>query len=147
MWWVNDAVGKPNIYAHARRIDGPGKTLAWSYKPSRNANRNEQIEQRYDKRENWTELWRLISTMCHELLHAVGLDHSSNPTDLMYHTINGIREPAVGDIAAMRVIYGSGSDSDNGNGDFYDELVSSKVLGRVKDGRYLVVEHSLRKSV
>lgn len=148
-WWTSDAVAKANLFAHARRIDGAGGVLAWHYLPPRNAGRNVQLEGRFDTGDNWTALWKLLSTIIHEVGHGLGLRHSKNPRDIMFATINGTKEPAAGDIAAIRAIYG------RGNGEPFppspppvaDELVSSKVLGKIKDGRYLVVEHSLRKSV
>lgn len=144
-FWENDNDFKPNVYAHARRIDGPGKILAWSRTPPANAGRNVQLEQRYDTSEAWRVLWQLLSTMAHEVGHVLGLDHSKNPLDLMYHTINGTKKPAPGDIAAIRAIYGRGNGDPipDPEPDLGVEVVSVQQLGTLKDGRKLVIEYRL----
>jgi hypothetical protein len=152
-WWKSNADPKPNLFAHARRIDGPGKILAWHELPPPNASRNVQLEGRFDTGEAWQQLWQLLSTMAHEIGHGLGLHHSPNPTDLMYHSINGTREPAAGDIAAIQRLYGKGivipppdDPPDDPPPDDDDvELVSRTLLGVTKDGRDLIVEYKLEK--
>lgn len=150
-WWKSNADPKPNLFAHARRIDGPGKILAWHELPPPEATRNVQLEGRFDTGELWRVLWQLLSTMGHEIGHGLGLHHSSNPADLMYHSINGTKEPAAGDIAAIQQLYGKGTlpppppPPPEKPPDADVELVSRTLLGVTKDGRDLIVEYKLEK--
>jgi len=115
MKWIPNLQTPPNVFAHARRIDGPNGTLAWSMLPPPNAKRSVQLEQRYDF-ENWDTRERtfLRPTMCHEIGHADGLDHDNDPNSIMYYAINGTQEPGPSDIRAIQKLYGkpSGPDPD-----------------------------------
>lgn len=147
-FWQSNSDPKPNFYAHARRIDGPGGVLAWHQLPPNNAGRNVQLEGRFDTGEAWRELWFLIATLCHEYGHGLGLRHSRTTSDIMYHTMNGTREPAAGDIAAIRALYGKGTGGTPGpdpDPDKIVEIVSRQLLGRTEDGRDLFVQHTLEK--
>ena len=146
-FWQDETDRKPNLFAHARRIDGPGKVLAWQQLPPPNASRNVQLEGRYDTSEAWAVSWQLLSTMIHEIGHGLGLVHSNNPGDIMYHTINGTRVPASGDIRAIRNLYGIAAPPEPPPVDPPPtsgvELVSRTLLGVTKDGRDLIVEYKL----
>jgi len=103
-WWEPGDPDKVNIFAHARRIDGSGKILAWSELPPPDASASVQLEQRYDTSEQWPENL-LLPTMAHELGHALGLGHIQQPEALMYPYMNGTQEPAAPDIAAIQALY------------------------------------------
>ncbi|CAF4882008.1 unnamed protein product [Rotaria sp. Silwood1] len=67
--------------AFADNSDGPGRTLAYAYFPT-----NGRI--RFDPAESWTHRYdndgtnfRLVAT--HEIGHALGLDHSTDPSSIM----------------------------------------------------------------
>lgn len=99
----------PDVYAHAQNIDGRNKTLAWSYLPGSSNYLGPALEQRYDTSEDFGG--SRISTflrpvMAHELCHAFGLSHSTNPDDLMYAYMNGTQQLAAGDIAELQLRYG-----------------------------------------
>lgn len=107
-WWHTDIQRKVNIFAHARRIDGSGKILAWSQLVS-SGNANTQLEQRYDNSENWTRNL-LLPTKAHEIGHALGLGHSQDPNALMYPSMNGTQKPGRWDIQAIQAKYGTPTD-------------------------------------
>lgn len=71
-----------NVHAHARRIDGRGGTLAWSYMPSNRgsgSSRNERLEQRYDTGDQWAGNPAFqLEVMTHENGHAIGLHHDNS---------------------------------------------------------------------
>lgn len=93
-----------NIYAHARRIDGGGGTLAWSYLPC-GATPNTRLEQRYDTGEAWTFAF-LRRVILHEIGHAIGFEHSPNPRSIMYAFSNGVDDLHIEDVEGAQERYG-----------------------------------------
>jgi len=94
-----------NVYAHARRIDGGGGTLAWSYL-SCGADEDTQLEQRYDTSESWGyRSFRRVAI--HEIGHALGFDHSPNRSSIMYAYSNAdVNELSAEDIQGAIKRYG-----------------------------------------
>ena len=90
-------------------FDGPGRTLAWAELPDGN---DRPLRLKYDLDEIWIGLTEpngipFETTTDHELGHIFGLDHSTNPSDLMYPTLNrSISGPQAGDIQRMVAEYG-----------------------------------------
>jgi hypothetical protein len=92
-------------------FDGPGNTIAWSEMPC--GEKDRQIKQAYDWDEPWTaDLARrpgilALSVMAHEMGHALGLDHSENPGELMAPFYNPtVIKPTPGDIQRIQELYG-----------------------------------------
>jgi len=110
--WLRWRMERPDIFARVGQVDGAGNALAWSYMPDGN---NSPVEQRYDYSEEWalgplpwnSEYVDLQAVMCHEVGHALGLDHSDNDNDLMapYYDVT-IREPQANDLRRMEKLYG-----------------------------------------
>lgn len=96
-----------NIVSSAGRIDGSSGTLAWSYLPGVPSGMKEQLKQLFDISERWTEQW-LQEVACHEVGHAIGLDHSPDKNALMYpYSHNGsLPVPQAWDIAEGVKRYG-----------------------------------------
>jgi len=91
------------------RIDGPGKTLAWSEMPCGRVN---SLDQKYDTTEKWiiAENPRngidMVRVAAHEIGHAIGIPHISNG-NLMAPTYNrNVRKPQAGDIDEAVFRYG-----------------------------------------
>jgi hypothetical protein len=96
-----------NIVSSAGRIDGSSGTLAWSYLPGVPSYMKEQLKQLFDNSEKWTEQW-LQEVACHEVGHAIGLDHSQDRNALMYpFSHNGsLPVPQAWDVAEAVKRYG-----------------------------------------
>lgn len=94
-----------NIYANSGKIDGRSGTLAWSYLP-RGATSKTRLEQLFDDSEAWTRNWAL-EVMIHEIGHALGLDHDTDKTAIMYpYSSNRFLTPQPRDVQRIVALYG-----------------------------------------
>jgi len=98
--------GAINIDAASGHIDGNSGTLAYSYLPC-NSSASSCMGQLYDHDEPWEYNW-LVEVAAHEVGHAIGLDHSTDPEALMYPYSHGglVIAPQDDDIAQARKRYG-----------------------------------------
>lgn len=103
---------RPDIVCTTGVIDTAGKTLAWSELPDGS---DRQLTQKYDQADAFVIAARpgrgqidLVAVACHELGHALGLDHSAPGSgDLMEPTYQpGRRTPQPGDIRRIQALYG-----------------------------------------
>jgi hypothetical protein len=138
--WGSD----PDVYAHARRIDGPGRTIAWSYLPSGSNYTGPALEQRFDTGENFAgrEWTFLLAAACHENCHAVGLGHSQDPNALMYPQLNGTLKPDDWDIRQLQNRYGRPPTEPDPDPD-PDPPSDEKTI---KDGDQVTISGVLRKA-
>jgi hypothetical protein len=106
--WIGGGSGR------RQGFDGPGRVLAWAYMPC--GPDSEKLESRFDMDEHFTynsgkrhqDPWVLAwSVWLHELGHLLGLDHSSNPNDLMapYYDPD-IVDLQPGDVRRIQKLYG-----------------------------------------
>jgi hypothetical protein len=106
--FVNDP-NQANIFSRqgsGRRdqLDGPMGILAYSELPCGVAS-NTQLHQVYDADENWSESM-LLAVACHEIGHALGLQHSTKGNLMAPYYDPNITKPQAGDIAEMVARYG-----------------------------------------
>lgn len=103
---LHAGTGPINIDAASGHIDGNSGTLAYSYLPC-NSNANSRMTQLFDNAENWTYNW-LVEVACHEIGHAIGLDHSPDSHALMYPYSHGgsVPKPQAWDIQQAVARYG-----------------------------------------
>lgn len=99
-----DDFNAANIYAQAGRIDGASSTLAYSYLPC-GASRTSRMQQVYDSAERWTDNF-LLGVACHEIGHAIGLDHDSSGQLMAPYYSGNILSPQSKDIAQVVSRYG-----------------------------------------
>lgn len=91
-------------------FDGPGGTLAWAYLPDGN---DQPLLMKFDLGETWVlnpaeRGILLMNVCCHELGHALGLEHSRIPSALMapYYSATTAVPQRNDDIARFQVRYG-----------------------------------------
>lgn len=88
---------KHRLGKHHETFDGPGGVLAHA-----TLNGNELC---VDSTEPWTEKY-LIRVMIHEMLHSIGLVHSTELDSIMYYKYNPkINKPSKSDIAKIKKLY------------------------------------------
>jgi predicted Zn-dependent protease len=97
-----------NVVATSGHIDEQYQVLAWSEMPPGSATAGVVLRQMYDdaEKEYASNLDMLVAVMCHEIGHALGLDHSTNPRDLMAPYITDIVRPQPGDVQRIQALYG-----------------------------------------
>lgn len=93
-----------NIYSQNGRIDGSSGTLAYSYIPC-GASSSARMRQVYDSQENWYHNF-LVAVICHEVGHAIGLDHDSTGQLMAPYVNVNIIKPQSKDIAQAQSRYG-----------------------------------------
>ncbi|XP_075210308.1 matrix metalloproteinase-18-like [Lycorma delicatula] len=95
------------------KFDGPGGVLAHAFSPN---TANTPIEIHIDEEENWNfypegkeekDKTNLLSTLMHEIGHALGVRHSFNKDALMYPLLNKRSNLSEDDILAIQSLYGS----------------------------------------
>lgn len=108
-----------NVQAFAKRIDGSGGTLAWSYLPDSRGDGsgpNTQLEQRYDTGDRWANNVAFqIEVMTHENGHAIGLSHdngrdANGNRSIMSSAAIGIQKLNLNDIKRAVARYGKNTD-------------------------------------
>jgi pentapeptide MXKDX repeat protein len=109
----------------SKPIDGRGGTLAQAYFPS-DVNRGRIAgDVEFDSMEKWevgnslgNAAFDLVWVAAHEIGHALGLDHSSNPSAVLYPSVSpskSFQGLSSADVVAVRSIYAAAPGSTNTN--------------------------------
>lgn len=90
-------------------FDGPGKILAHCYFPGQG---DISGDAHFDDEEDWSQSVstnKLLAVAIHELGHGLGLEHSDDPSAIMYPTYSPSKPAQLGsdDTAGIRKLYGS----------------------------------------
>jgi hypothetical protein len=100
-----------NVIIDMKSLGGEGGTLGESHVGGPGL--TTQLRCTMDLDEDWSNETRFLAALCHEFGHILGLDHSSNPNDLMSpflkKTANGdilVTKPQENDIKRMQAIWG-----------------------------------------
>ena len=125
-------------------IDGSSGTLGeaayvYSYR-SGDYDRLVEAEIRFDTSENWStdpdyvgSLINFYAVAAHEIGHAIGLGHPTNPDTLMYAYLNDQTDLTSWDIAGGQVIYGTDDDTsitgDSGNNNLTGTSDDDYIVG------------------
>ena len=109
----------------SKSIDGGGGTLAQAYFPS-DVNRGRLAgDVEFDSAEKWevgnslgSAAFDLVLVAAHEIGHALGLDHSNNPSAVLYPSVSpaqSFKGLASADVSAIRALYSAAPGGTNTN--------------------------------
>lgn len=98
------SAAEANVAVGQGAIDGPWGTLAYSYLPC-GASATTQLTQLYDDGETWSYPF-LLGCACHEIGHALGLNHSATGNLMAPYLDENITKPQRGDIVDIQARYG-----------------------------------------
>ncbi|MGA0332512.1 MAG: matrixin family metalloprotease [Kiritimatiellia bacterium] len=112
--------------------DGPGGVLAWAYFPSPPNSEPIAGDVTFDEGETWRigADVDLFSVALHEIGHALGLDHSSDPNAVMYAYYQRVSDLRSDDIAGIRALYASTDSGGGGGGDTGDAFEPDNSSGQ-----------------
>ena len=94
-----------NLRAETGEIDGPGKAAAISTVACSFVQGRDTAEQTYDPQDITPD--NFLSVAIHEVGHALGLQHSNDPGDIMYPTVRADAKLGPGDVREIRLRYGT----------------------------------------
>lgn len=113
-------------------FDGSGGVLAHTFMPDAPPywSATDASDMHFDAEEDWTANpgapgIDFVSVFLHELGHAIGLGHSTNPNAVMFRYYNGRRTLDYDDVAQIHALYGPYAD--------YDTLYIKKLIPESDD--------------